>query len=557
MYCKNCGYIMDDGTPVCPVCGMKINVMQNTKKNGKNQQPQNGALLGMGNQHVQNNVPQNNVYPEMPIQPDENNIEKKNSQSADNQSLLKKMAIFASVIVLVGLIACVLVDHFVGGRDISKSAEKPVKSVQKTENKERGADGAYDMQDADLGDDLDDQNAQYDDRTWITEAITDEIGDDDSSQLQNSTEASSQDTTEPSANEEDKTARYKAYYEIVKTYMKKYPCNIRYGTGLFSLRGLNYVDLVDFNGDGKEQLVLAYMEMGTKSNYDYKVPQIMVFDFVEGKAKNILTHDAGIANFGNSYDVSYGSDGEKKWLFINYNADGQEDSNIDINARQIEYVDGTMVKTHWCTKKQTKYTDDGSYVSDSAVFYNTDDKYATEDIYNDTVAAMKENLTTYLLKNTSNGINPTNSDMEGCVTIAKKNETIRILAEAVGDLEVYDEDKIVISEDGDSLIYNKYNESYIFEISGSLDITYSDKGNVIHVVNDSPSADYDLCMIYEDGVLKLAGCNDLKGFGKPSWFVGKLDGICDVQERLNIVENECQISEEEYNKKVSEIMSTY
>lgn len=147
--------------------------------------------------------------------------------------------------------------------------------------------------------------------------------------------------------------------------------------------------------------------------------------------------------------------------------------------------------------------------------------------------------------------------MEGVVTLTKKNETIRILAEAAGDLAVFDDDKLVISEDGDSLIYNKYNESYIFEISGSLDITYSDKGNAIHVVNDSASSDYDFCMIYEDGVLQFVGCNDLKGFGKPSWFVGKLDGIGDAQERLNIVNDECQISEKEYNKKVSEIMSTY
>ena len=544
MYCKNCGYIMDDGTPVCPVCGMKINAMQNTKKNGDNQQPQNGALLGMGNQHVQNNVPQNNVYPEMQIQPDENNIEKKNSQSADNQSLLKKMAIFASVIVLVGLIACVLVDHFVGGRDISKSAEKPVKSVQKTENQESGADGAYDMQDADSGDDLDDQNAQYDDRTWITEAITDESADDDSSQLQDSTEDASQNTSEPSVNEDDKTARYKAYYEIVKTYMEKYPCQVEYGRGSFLMSGLNYVDLVDFNGDGKEQLVLAYMEKTTDTGLINDIPQLMVFDLVDGKAKNLLTYDVGVANLGFTYDISYGSDGKEKWLYINYNMDGQEGGAVDVRARQIQYVDGAMVKTHWCTKTGTNY--------------KIEDEFCTEDAYDSTLAAMKTNLESYLIfMSAGGGIVTTNRDREATETLIKKNETIRTLAEAAGELAVYDDDKLVMSDAEGELKYNKYNESYVVQLSDSQEITYSDKGNAVRYVVAESNVDYDLCMIYEDGVLKLAGCNDLKGFGKPSWFVGKLDGIGDVQERLNIVENECQISEEEYNKKVSEIMSTY
>ena len=146
MYCKNCGYIMDDGTPVCPVCGMKINAGQNQKSFIDENLSQNGKQPGNWGQMQQK--PNEQQY--------QNGALQDRGNRSDNQSLLKKMAIVASVIVLVGLIACVLVDHFVGGRDISKSAEKPVKSVQKTENQESGADGAYDMQDADLGDDLDD-----------------------------------------------------------------------------------------------------------------------------------------------------------------------------------------------------------------------------------------------------------------------------------------------------------------------------------------------------------------------------------------------------------------
>lgn len=81
--------------------------------------------------------------------------------------------------------------------------------------------------------------------------------------------------------DEATVARYAAYYDVVKPYMEQFSTEIFYSmSGGESIDGIRFVDLIDFNGDGNKQLVIAY-----KDNSDYANPMMLdIYDYVDGSA---------------------------------------------------------------------------------------------------------------------------------------------------------------------------------------------------------------------------------------------------------------------------------
>ena len=350
---------------------------------------------------------------------------------------------------------------------------------------------------------------------------------------------------------EDNTERYQAYYDVVKTCMEKYPVTVEYFSDGYNIYGLSYVDLVDFNGDGNEQLVLAYDDRNN-SDSSYSGIQVEVYDYADGEAKQILTAEAGRNHLVQG--IGYGSDGEQTWLNMDSFVESPSEM-CQINC-QYTYVDGKMIK------KELKNTFQNSYLIDG--------QEVTEEVYNRERDALYKNDNYFQVSGGPGGVEDTSSYLPSAKILTKKHEAIRILAEAAEDEQFlnqtvdmtqcvsveYEKDQNALLE---SMQYNPYMEKYVIHAVSEPSVTYSQGGKAMHIVIPwDDMYNFDFCMVYENDVLVLIGNNDhyyttlwFEDFDymqNNSWLVSQDDEGIEGIETLTV---------EEYNQRVSEIMATY
>ncbi|MGN0390124.1 MAG: hypothetical protein ACI4L2_04860, partial [Wujia sp.] len=258
-------------------------------------------------------------------------------------------------------------------------------------------------------------------------------------------------------------------------------------------------------------------------------------------------------------NICYGSDEQHTWLYVycDNNPDGFGD--MDISAKQYEYIDGEMVMTHIC-EKQGLNPECPELSEEGQSHYRVDGQEVTQDVCERTFESMEQNLNAYIFEFGYEAVIGTEHYLHVEKTLSKKHETIRILAEAANDAAFLNQtselQQCFTFGELDGIKYNEYMEKYIIQV-GELSITYSENGKAAHMVTpeNSESYDkYDFCVIYEDGVLKLVGNRDFGG--TPKWFEGDVYKE-ENPETLMDVYLSSNITESEYTQKVNEILSTY
>ena len=104
-------------------------------------------------------------------------------------------------------------------------------------------------------------------------------------------EMTSEAVTEEDTENVDTVARYTAYYGVVKDYMEQYPAAVDYaidnGWTYSEIKGFSSAQLIDFNGDGSEQLVLSHFD-----GKDAGTCGIDVYDYQNETAELIASYTA-------------------------------------------------------------------------------------------------------------------------------------------------------------------------------------------------------------------------------------------------------------------------
>lgn len=128
-----------------------------------------------------------------------------------------------------------------------------------------------------------DNKEKKDNANVTSEAVTNVTEEEDTTNI--TTEA----VTEEAVIDED-AARSLAYLEVVKSCMKEYPCYISYNVDSFSnVSGLWSVQLIDFDGDEEDELLLAYTT-GTVAEILNNKYVVDIYDYIDGEAVLVGSH---------------------------------------------------------------------------------------------------------------------------------------------------------------------------------------------------------------------------------------------------------------------------
>lgn len=348
--------------------------------------------------------------------------------------------------------------------------------------------------------------------------------------------------TLPGEENDETAARYKAYYDVIREMDAKI-----YYQWITCADGLVFAQLVDFNGDGNEQLVIATCDLPDdvcSSIILYVSFDVQVYDYVNGSA--VLADEIKF------------EDELCTQIFL-----GIQRSNTDGNYLWV----GRMYKDVdvYSTEKYTYYGFDGdklveqhSYKIDyeplEASYINTyeyiDDEKVEPDVYVAARDAAIQGIDYYYLFNecTVDHSNPDNHvgycpvNKMIIKTLLIKHRTIQKLAEASGDenmLNAQATPGFDIDSQNNSMNYiiysaeNKYHECYIindyYDLSTTIgDDNISSDGYSLHLIRDYA--------LEEDNV--LLGESDIDA---EVYFTYVDDVLLPVGERYSAVNGESNI----------------
>lgn len=491
MYCKNCGYVLNEKITVCPVCGARI-IYENMEQISNASYGAGSASAGIGAETASaaSGVGKAAVGAG------------KAATTAVGKGIVAKIGIVIAAIAVVGG-GSAGVAHYVSRKNSDNDAVKTATVA------ETGAD----------------------DETVATGTATEETIEGNGA----STEAAISETDE----------RYAAYYEVTKDYMEEYGSDFL------------YADLVDFKKTGNEQLVMAYMVEEEKEyegyTYTSEFYYMTVYDYKDGESNRILNERTTCLQYGGGSvdaDLEYVSSEGGVCLYSCVDETDYMTGYTDVAYNVYEYQDGAMNSVRSCS--HTGSSQDGGEV------YTVDGQTSDEAGLNSAVNQMNPSSDEYELAVGSNGILAKDEYIGITRTTIKKHDTINTLAKAAGDGEfLNNEDKLQQPTDG-QMVYNKYNEEYPYELvegvsSGSYVVEYSKGGDAVRVRSTNVSVGYDYCMIYENGVFQLVGVQEMSNYSSARWYAD-YDFTQDYESFMNNRDT-CNITSEEYEQKVQELMS--
>jgi hypothetical protein len=312
MYCPKCGYICEEDTKICRMCGAKI-------KNGE-------------------------VY------------------SSDNvgggaHRVIVKIAIGIAVVVVIagGIICGVLWQK---NRNNNSDTVVGVTTEEDTEAiAENQKNTEYGNMDNNEGVDIVENASQAD--------------------TENQTQTYETTLTGGATQLDEETLRYLAYYNKIVEYQKKYKTVVT----SYTVDGLTYVELEDFDGDGKEELLICYSkddDIYGLIGYNYKME---MWNYTEGTLKldfeRELECDSGIM-FGPC---------DEGYMFA-FPLEGV-DYSYGMQAVSYQYYNGTMTELDKYTMKRIELDNPenvvdaygNEYKQDSIQKYYINDVEVSEDDY--------------------------------------------------------------------------------------------------------------------------------------------------------------------------------
>lgn len=157
-------------------------------------------------------------------------------------------------------------------------------------------------------------------------------------------------------NKKEKHDREQAYYDLIQEYQKKYgEGEMKNSRDQKYLGGLCFIKMLDFNKDGKDELVLAYETVGIDKNTKVFPPKykIEVWDFKDQNVKQVYAGDPYAHDGGTS--CLYISRVEEKYYIIAGAADAFKNDYIwGYSGENFEQV----------TTLEAVFFDEGSYKID-------------------------------------------------------------------------------------------------------------------------------------------------------------------------------------------------
>ena len=320
------------------------------------------------------------------------------------------------------------------------------------------------------------------------------------------TEIATTETTTEAAPVDDTAERYAAYYDVVKEYMQDYPMDAD-----LRLLGLEYVELIDFNNTGDEQLVLAYGEKDNSAYSNTVNYTIKVFDYIDNEAKEVGSFDRD--------ELCYVDDDVTE-LCVTSGEDRGGTHNLPVDyiwQKDIyKYEDGSFLLMHEyfvdivVSSRAPHDVEKGTYTLDG------------KNVSSDVIAEEMHQID----DRSSNRFKFQDKEVGGTLgrecsqkAIFTKHKTIDKLAETTGDKKfLTNADPVTVTEDvdeyGHNFTYtfsaNKYNEVYTLTIViNNLDLHYvsTDKLTICGDSYTIPmSAETgEICYTYMDDVLVIAG----------------------------------------------------
>ncbi len=256
-------------------------------------------------------------------------------------------------------------------------------------------------------------------------------------------EMTSEAATEEEAESGDTVARYTAYYGVVKDYMEQYPAAIDYaidgGWTHSEIKGFSSAQLIDFDGDGSEQLVLSHFD-----GKDAGTCGIDVYDYQNETAELIASYTANevltMPNYGSlvSFDTEKLNDGT-------YVLSISEESGL----KSYAYEAGAMKEVP----------------------------------YDSTSASVQTTHTNYMYYYSVNALSRADEIREIEDSLILKHKTITEIAEKAGDdtfINTISEPGFVFDAgSGATTQVNKYNETYNIDFYGNENAQLSANGKTI------------------------------------------------------------------------------
>ena len=361
---------------------------------------------------------------------------------------------------------------------------------------------------------------------------------------------------------DDKVDRYTAYYEVAKSYMEKYPTEVTYSNWGGDIEGFSYAKLMDLNHDGKDQLLLVYHDV---NDYPYFVGNsnynLSIYDYIDGELvlKSTLS---GLGRFGicNIDDTHT--------AICTFAGDDFDEATYSL----YEYIDGDLVRTHEYSETR-EHVDLDVYDS----FFSIDGEAVDKDTYMDKISAIE----CYYMWNRYEAGAWNELNFVFIKPLLEKHRTIMELAKVSGDeafVDIAGEPEYNVSQTFAEWYYeitvttetNKYNERYYITCSSENEAKISLDGKTFQIV--AATQGHDFCMSYIEDVVVAVGGNSYQSIQDANgewetvdfWFWLTPDdymvvaedtvGITDFLHCYNLYPD-YQVTEEEYNTKVNELMT--
>lgn len=170
-----------------------------------------------------------------------------------------------------------------------------------------------------------------------------------------------------------------AYYSIVENYNKEYGCSyLNNNSELPCITGLAVVDLIDFNGDGTDELFLVYLRTVNERTEDDNGNYISVakekyfceiYTYNGQKALNVYQSE-GISNLSDSVDSAYciiKNDGKEKKLCTNSFSYSQRGRVMSSSSKILSF-DGERFEPENKFSVDSEYGYNSYYINSKSVY---------------------------------------------------------------------------------------------------------------------------------------------------------------------------------------------
>lgn len=185
----------------------------------------------------------------------------------------------------------------------------------------------------------------------------------------------------------DTARRNRAYYAIIQDYNEKYGCaQYEFKNNVASLNGLGIVKLIDFDGDGTEELLLIYKrdirerDEDKEGNYIAKKVGKYFCDIYtwNGEKATLIYENEGLSNkLNNKNDIYFITKYQNNKYYICSNTFKNENygSHVTATSKIVKY-NGKEFKPSFKASYETQWGYTRYYINDSSVYKNTFDSEA-------------------------------------------------------------------------------------------------------------------------------------------------------------------------------------